>query len=75
MRKTKRQQVLDWAEDRDWFYLNEVPKEKFNMSLATASTALIEMCERGIMEFRVVGLKQYRIKNGHSKQTKALQQG
>lgn len=62
-RPSKTQLLLAWAKDRDWFYLSEVPHETFGMTKATASSALIAFCNQGKMDFRVLGLKQYRIKN------------
>jgi hypothetical protein len=58
----KRDQLLKWAHGRDWFYLSEVPFLNFGMSRATASTTLIDFCKQGKMDFRVQGLKQYRMK-------------
>lgn len=60
----KRDMLIAWAKEKnDWFYLNEVPRELFGLSLASTSTALIELCKKGKMDFRVVGLKQYRLRN------------
>lgn len=57
---SKRDRLLEWAKSKDWFYLNEVPGEMFAMSRASVSSALIDLCRRGKMDFRIVGLKQYR---------------
>ena len=58
----KRDMLLDWAKDQNWFYLPDVPYQSFGMSRQTASTALIDFCRQGKMDFRVVGIKQYKAK-------------
>jgi hypothetical protein len=58
----KRDLLYKWAQEKGWFYLCEVPYESFGMSRATASTALIDLCKRGKADFRIQGLKQYRVK-------------
>ena len=58
----KRDLLYKWAQGKDWFYLCEVPYESFGMSRAAASTALIDLCKQGRADFRIVGLKQYRVK-------------
>jgi len=60
---TKRQKLFNWAVNRGWFYLNQVPWDNFGMSKQEASTALISFCKQGRCDFRVVGLKQYRVKS------------
>jgi len=59
---TKRHRLLNWARRREWFYLNEVPFDSFEMSKPTASTALVDFCKKGLMEFRIAGIKQYRVR-------------
>ena len=59
----KRDMLFDWAKHRDWFYLNEVPFDTFGMSRQDASTALASFCRQRRMDFRVVGLKQYKVKD------------
>jgi len=59
---TKRQLLINWAKNEDWFYLSNVPYKALGMSRQTCSSALIYYCEKDVMEFRIVGLKQYRIK-------------
>ena len=58
---TKRQLLLAWANGRDWFYLYEVPLDIIGMSKQTCSTALSDFCRRKLMDFRVRGIKQYKI--------------
>jgi hypothetical protein len=58
---TKREALHQWLlRQDDWVYLAEVPYYRLGMSQATCSSALIDMCEQGRVDFRVVGLKQYR---------------
>jgi hypothetical protein len=59
----KRDRLLKWAVGKDWFYLNEVPFDNFGMSRATASTALADFCKQGKMDFRIQGIKQYRVRS------------
>jgi hypothetical protein len=42
-KETKRSRLFDWAVNRGWFYLNQVPFDNFNMSRQEASTALISL--------------------------------
>lgn len=67
---TKRNLLLGWAKGRDWFYLSEVPLELIGMSRPSASSALIHLCEKGIMDFRIQGLKQYRVRDSFFKDLK-----
>jgi hypothetical protein len=60
---TKRSRLFDWAVNRSWFYLSQVPFDTFGMSRQDASNALASFCHQGRMDFRIVGLKQYRVKN------------
>ena len=64
MKVTKKFVLIGWAKGRDWFYLNEVPFASMGMSRAAASSALISLCEKGYMDFRIQGIKQYRLKDG-----------
>ena len=59
----KRDRLFNWAVNKGWFYLNQVPWDNFNMSKQEASTALISFCKQGRADFRVVGLKQYKVKD------------
>ena len=59
----KRIKIVEWAKTQDWFYLRDVPKEQFEMSLQSVNSALSDLCNQNKMEFRIVGLKQYRIVN------------
>lgn len=59
---TKRDMLFEWAKEKDWFYLSEVPYASFGMSQAAASTSLIDFCKQNRMDFRVVGKKQYRVR-------------
>ena len=58
----KRQKLMDWAKNKNWFYLSDVPWQTFGMTRQDASTALISFCRQGRADFRIVGLKQYRVK-------------
>lgn len=58
----KRHMLLAWAKKQGWFYLRDVPFKEMGMSKPTCGTALTDFCKRGIMDYRIVGLKQYRIK-------------
>lgn len=57
----KRYKLIEWAKGRDWFYLREVPKEDFEMSLQSVNSALRDLCDKNQMQFRIVGLKQYKL--------------
>jgi len=63
---TKREKLIKWASKRGWFYLCEVPYQSMGMTRATTSSALIHFCERGVMDFRIQGIKQYRIRPGEA---------
>lgn len=58
----KRDKLFNWAAKQGWFYLADVPYTNFNMTRQDASTALISFCRQGRADFRIVGLKQYRVK-------------
>ena len=58
----KRDKLIKWAQKQGWFYLNQVPWDSFGMSKQEASTALISFCKQGRADFRIVGLKQYKVK-------------
>ena len=58
----KRDMLFEWAKNRDWFYLYEVPHDSFGMSQAAASTSLIDFCKQNRMDFRMVGKKQYKVR-------------
>ena len=60
---TKRQRLLNWAKGRDWFYLANVPYDNLGMSRQTCSSALIDFCEQGRMDFRIQGIKQYKLRS------------
>ena len=60
---TKRDKLFKWAAKKDWFYLSDVPWQTFGMTRQDASTALIDFCKQGRADFRIVGLKQYKVKN------------
>ena len=64
---TKREKLFKWAAKKDWFYLSDVPYKDFGMTRQSASTALISFCKQGRADFRVVVLKQYRIKHENIK--------
>lgn len=58
---TKREKLHKWLMLMgDWVYLSEVPYVHWGMSRETCSTALIDLCRQERVEFRVVGIKQYR---------------
>lgn len=59
---TKRQRLLNWSKERGWFYLSNVPYDTIGMSRQTCSSALIDFCEQGKMDFRIQGLKQYKLR-------------
>jgi hypothetical protein len=60
---TKRQKLFDWALNKGWFYLSQIPFDNFGMTRQDASTALRDFCKQGRCDFRVVGLKQYKVKD------------
>lgn len=62
----KRDKLIKWAQKQGWFYLADVPWQTFGMTRQDASTALISFCRQGRADFRVVGLKQYRVKHEHT---------
>jgi hypothetical protein len=62
-KETKRSRLFNWAINRGWFYLNQVPYDVLGMSRQEASTALIDFCKQNRMDFRVVGLKQYKVRD------------
>jgi hypothetical protein len=58
---TKRDQLHEWLMlIGDWVYLSEIDHERFGMSKAGCSSALIDLCTQGRADYRVIGLKQYR---------------
>lgn len=59
----KRDLLFQWAKKQNWFYLSQVPWQTFGMTRQDASTALIDFCKQGRADFRVVGLKQYKVKD------------
>ena len=61
---TKREQLHQWLMNvGDWVYARQVPYSMFN-SIASASSALRDLCASGRADFRIVGIKQYRGKPG-----------
>jgi predicted transcriptional regulator len=61
MKKTD--MLFNWLKQKnDWVYLMDVPHETFGMSKAQLSSALISFCNQGRCDFRVIRMKQYRVK-------------
>ena len=58
----KRDKLMNWAKEQTWFYLSQVPWTNFGMTRQDASTALSDFCKQGRADFRIVGLKQYKVK-------------
>jgi len=62
---TKRERLHKWLlAQGDWLYLNEIPHERFDMSKPSLNSALRDLCNHDLADFRIVGLKQYRAKTG-----------
>ena len=56
----KRDMLLDWAKDRGWFCLKDIPYAEFGMTRQTTSTALIDLCYQKKMLAKVNGQRWYK---------------
>ena len=56
----KRDMLLDWAKDRGWFCLRDIPHAELGMTRQTTSTALIDLCYQKKMLSKVKGQRWYK---------------
>ena len=61
MKATKRDAILIWATGRDWFYVKDIPLRELGLSEANCNAILRRLCNDGVLDFRIVTYKQYRI--------------